>query len=212
MYVPEQFKETRIAVLAQAIRDIQLATLVTAGTDGYRASHIPMIFKQGEMLLEGHVARANDHWRILTEPRVSLAVFLGPQTYISPSWYETKLEHGRVVPTWNYLAVHASGPLSAIDDKTWLVNHLNELTDMNEQHRERPWQMTDAPADFLKNLMEGIVGLQLKIEEIVGSWKMIQHRKQGDRLGTIAGLIRSADEKNQMVAKTMQKLEAERLD
>jgi transcriptional regulator len=214
MYVPEQFKETRMAVLAQAIRDVQLATLVTAGTDGYRASHIPMIFKQvsGEMFLEGHVARGNDHWRILREPRVSLAVFLGPQTYISPSWYETKREHGKVVPTWNYLAVHVSGPLSAVDDKTWLVSHLNELTDMNEQHQERPWQMNDAPADFLENLLEGIVGLRLKIEEIVGSWKMIQHRKKGDRLGTIAGLIRSADDKNQMVAETMQKLETDRLD
>jgi transcriptional regulator len=92
------------------------------------------------------------------------------------------------------------------------MNHLNELTTMNEQYQEHPWQMNDAPADFLENLMEGIVGLRLKIEEIVGSWKMIQHRKKGDRLGTIAGLIRSADEKNQMAAKTMQKLEADRLD
>lgn len=118
MYSPAQFQENRPDVLARAIRDIQLATLVTAHGRDDAASHVPMVLKvdRDTMVLESHVARSNDHWAVLDEPRPSLAVFSGPQTYVSPSWYETKRQHGKVVPTWNDVSVHARGRLEVLSD------------------------------------------------------------------------------------------------
>ena len=209
MYTPPQFREERPEVLLQALRDIQFAALITATEEGYQASHIPMVVKmEGDAIVfEGHVARPNTHWKLLDRPRSSLAIFQGPQAYVSPSWYETKRQHGKVVPTWNYIAVHAHGELEAIEDREWLLNHLSDLTQANENQRENPWAVSDAPADYIGNLARAIVGLRFAVERLEGSWKLIQHRSEGDRTGTIAGLAASARPGDQAVAAAMAALE-----
>ena len=212
MYVPPQFREERPEVLAGAIRGIQLATLVTMTPDGLVASHIPMILKDqgGELVLEGHVARQNEHWRGLGDAGPSLAIFQGPQAYVSPAWYASKREHGKVVPTWNYIAVHAHGRVEAIEDPAWLAGHLDDLTRLNEGRRADPWEISDAPAGFVANLSRAIVGLRFRVERLEGAWKMIQHRSEADRLGTIAGLSQSDDPGAGAVAGIMRDLEAGR--
>ncbi len=209
MYVPKQYREDRPEVLARAMRDIQLATLVTPGPDGLQVSHVPVVLKESAddaWTLECHVARPNPHWRLAgTE---SVAVFQGPQAYISPSWYATKREHGKVVPTWNYIAVHAHGALEAVEDEAWLRAHLNDLTGRNEAGRDHPWAVSDAPAEFLQGMVRAIVGLRLRVARVEGAWKMIQHRSEGDRLGTIAGL--EEEVRGRAVAEVMRELEAAR--
>ena len=211
MYIPQHFEEKRPDVLARAIREIQFALLVTAVDGAYLASHLPMVLKHadGALTLEAHVARANEHWKALRSKRASLAVFQGPQTYISPSWYETKRQHGKVVPTWNYVVVHAHGPLEIVEDRDWLLAHLKDLVTANESRRERPWAISDAPADFIDGMTRAIVGLRLTVDRLEGKWKMIQNRSQPDRLGTMTGLSASADAKDQAVAAIMWALELE---
>ncbi len=213
MYTPTQFREDRPEVLAATVHDIRFATLVTATADGYHASHLPMVLKreEGGYVLEAHVASPNPHWEVFRSgPLPSLAIFQGPQAYVSPSWYETKRQHGRVVPTWNYIAVHAHGPMSIVEDRTWLLSHLEELTDANEGSREHPWAVSDAPADFIGNLVGAIVGLRLQVARFEGSWKLIQHRSEGDRQGAAAGLCASPRVGDQAVGRIMRDLEAAR--
>lgn len=213
MYTPRQFREDRPEVLARAVRSIQLAALVTPGPDGgLQVSHVPMVLKEGESgawTLETHVARPNPHWTLAGEGTASAAVFQGPQSYVSPSWYATKREHGKVVPTWNYVAVHVHGRLEAVEDQGWLLAHLADLTDANEAARDRPWKVSDAPAGFVHGLTRAIVGLRLSVTRVEGAWKMIQHRSEGDRSGTIAGL--EAEPHGQAVADVMRGLEAARV-
>lgn len=211
MYVPRQFQEQRPDILAGAIRSIQFATLVTPGADGLQVSHVPMVLKQAEdgaWTLESHVARPNSHWALAGTEAASVAVFQGPQAYVSPSWYATKREHGKVVPTWNYIAVHAHGRLEAVEDQAWLLAHLDDLTDANEAGRAHPWEVSDAPADFVHGLTRAIVGLRMPVSRTEGAWKMIQHRGEGDRLGTIDGL--EAEPQGRAVAEIMRALEAAR--
>jgi transcriptional regulator len=212
LYIPQHFQEERPDVLARAIREIQFALLVTAVDGAYQASHLPMVLKQadGTLRLEGHVARANEHWKVLAGKPIALAVFQGPQTYISPSWYETKRQHGKVVPTWNYVVVHAHGFLEAIEDRDWLLPHLEDLVAANESRREQPWAISDAPADFINRMTRAIVGLRLTVERLEGKWKMIQNRSEPDRIGTMAGLSASADPNDQAVAEIMRALETDR--
>lgn len=211
MYIPPQFREERPEVLAQAMRRIQFATLVTAGPAGLEISHVPMILKDaggGERILLTHVSRANPHWKAVATQTESVAIFQGPQAYISPSWYATKREHGKVVPTWNYIAVHARGHLEAIEDPAWLHAHVTDLTRANESEREQPWEVTDAPVDYVSAQIRGIVGLRLSVARVEGAWKMIQHRSEGDRLGSIAGL--EAEPHGHAVAQVMRELERSR--
>jgi transcriptional regulator len=211
VYVPRQFREERREVLAQAIRGIQLAALVTPGSDGLHVSHLPMVLKEegAAWTLEGHVARPNPHWTLAGSGNASVAVFQGPQAYVSPSWYASKREHGTAVPTWNYLAVHAHGGLEAVEDEAWLLAHLNDLTGANEAGRAHPWGIADAPADFVRALTRAIVGLRLPITRVEGAWKMIQHRGEGDRLGAIDGL-EAQPNGGRAVAEVMRGLEAAR--
>lgn len=212
MFAPSYFREERIDVLAQAVRDIQLGMLVTAVSGEYRASHLPMVLKKegGAFVLESHVARANDHWTVLDRPLASLATFQGPQAYVSPSWYESKREHGKVVPTWNYIAVHAHGTLEAVEDEGWLGAHLDELVSANESHREAPWAVSDAPADFVRKLSRAVVGLRLRVERLEGKWKLSQNRPEGDRIGVVAGLSASPRSGDAAVAEIMRGLETAR--
>lgn len=209
MYVPRQYVEDRPEILAEAIRDIRLAALVTASPDGLHVSHLPLMLKaeaDGAWVLEGHVARPNPHW---TMAAPSVAIFQGPHAYISPSWYASKREHGRVVPTWNYIAVHAHGTLEAVEDEAWLRAHLDDMARANEAGREHPWAVSDAPASYLAGMLRAIVGIRLRVTHVEGAWKMIQHRSDPDRLGAIAGL--EGEPQGQAVAAVMRNLETARL-
>jgi transcriptional regulator len=212
VYVPRQYREERRDVLARAVRRIAFAMLVTPGPGGLQISHVPMILKEapdGAWLLETHVARANPHAGAAGScVAPSVAVFQGPQAYVSPSWYATKREHGRVVPTWNYIAVHAHGMLEAVDDERWLHAHLRALTRANEAGREHPWEVEDAPAEFIAGQARAIVGMRLPVTRIEAAWKMAQHRSEGDRLGAIVGLER--EPAGTAVAEVMRDLEEAR--
>jgi transcriptional regulator len=209
MYIPRQFREERPDVLARAVRDIQFAALVTNAAEGLYVTHMPWVLVEdadGAWTLQGHVARANPHW--MMAGAASVAIFQGPHAYVSPSWYATKREHGKVVPTWNYIAVHLHGVLEAVEDRDWLLAHLDDLTSANEAGRAQPWAVSDAPADFVHGLTRAIVGVRLRVERREGAWKMIQHRSEGDRLGTIAGL--DGAPRGHAVADVMRALEAAR--
>jgi transcriptional regulator len=189
VYLPPAFQEDRTDVLHAAIRGSGLATLVTLGPDGLVASHIPLLLEPEPApygTLIGHVARPNPQARGATGP--ALAIFHGPDAYITPSWYETKRATGKVVPTWNYVAVHATGPISFFDDPERLLEVVTRLTERHESGRAAPWAVSDAPADFVQGMLKGIVGLSIRIERLEGKWKMSQNRPPADRDGVVAGL------------------------
>jgi len=194
MYLPKHFEQTDRAQLASLIAAHPLATLVTRQGEGFSADHIPLVFDatQGEHgLLRGHVARANPLWREAAGVEV-LVVFSGPQAYISPSWYPSKAASGKVVPTWNYAVVHARGPLRAIEDAPWLHAFVSALTQRQEGPRVQPWQVGDAPDDYVQQMLGAIVGIEIPLTSLVGKWKVSQNRSNADRLGVVAGLASEA--------------------
>lgn len=191
MYLPPHFTEDRLPILHEAIRRAPLATLVTFGPDGMIASHLPLMISPDEGpqgTLHGHMARANLQWRRLDAAVPALAVFTGPDAYITPSWYATKRETGKVVPTWNYVAVHAYGTIETYDDSDRLLDLVERLTRTHEAKRAAPWAVGDAPADFVRGQLKGIVGVALPIDRLEGKWKMSQNRPAADRTGVVAGL------------------------
>ena len=203
MYLPKDFKEERVPVMHEAIRQARLGTLITLGPDGMEASHIPMLVDPEPApfgTLRGHIARANPQWRRATSGAQALAIFLGPDAYITPAWYETKRQSGKVVPTWNYVAVHAYGPLEFYEDADRLLALVTRLTETHEAGRDRPWAVSDAPGDYVAGMLRAIVGVELPIARLEGKWKMSQNRPAADRVGTIAGLTAEGGEKEVAVA------------
>lgn len=193
MYLPGQFNEERLEVLLQAIREARLATLVTMGAEGIEASHVPLLLDPEPRpygTLIGHLARPNPQWSRATPDLQALAIFLGPEAYVSPAWYQTKRETGRVVPTWNYVAIHAYGRIQFFDDAERLLDLVTRLTAAHEGSRPQPWAVGDAPADFIHGMLKGIVGFAIPIERLEGKWKMSQNRPAADRAGVIEGLRR----------------------
>lgn len=209
MYIPRANEESRIPVLHQLIQTEPLAALVTMSASGLLASHIPMVLDRADStlgILRGHVSRANPQWRDLNASVDALAIFSGPQHYITPSWYPGKLEHGKEVPTWNYVVVHAYGPLQAMEEEAWLMSHLEQLTAENEAGTPIPWKVSDAPADFIRSQIKGIVGFEIPIRRLEGKWKVSQNRSARDKQSVIAGLT----ELNTPDSLTMKDLVAER--
>jgi len=206
MYVPKHFAEERSEVLHAAIARTGLATLVTLGPDGLIATHLPLLLDvtAGPLgTLYGHVARGNPQWRDFNPTVDALAIFLGPEAYVSPSWYATKRENARVVPTWNYLTVHAYGSLRTFDDADRLRAHVTRLTDRQEAPRDDRWRVSDAPGDFVDGMLKGIVGLELPITRLEGKWKMSQNRPAADQQGAIVGLEATGRPPEQAVAEVM---------
>ena len=185
MYVPNVFEEKRSDVLAELIAKYPLGTLVSIDGDGaLQANNVPFLFEDGA--LRGHVARGNPLWR---ETRgESLVIFQGPNVYVSPSFYPSKAVDGKVVPTWNYATVQARGMLRAIDDKDWLRDLVTRLTDRHEGTREKPWAVTDAPADYIDKMLPAIVGIEIHLTSLVGKWKTSQNRTPVDRAGVLDAL------------------------
>jgi transcriptional regulator len=206
VYNPPAFRETRPEELTAAMAAIGLATLVTRGSGGLVATHLPLLHDpepapRGRLL--GHLARANPQWRELAPDEEALAVFLGPEAYVTPRWYPSKAEHGRVVPTWNYLAVHAWGRLRVETEPTALEALVRRLTERHEAGADIPWRVEDAPAAFLADQLKGIVGIELTIARLEGKWKMSQNRPPADREGVIGGLERREEAGDAAVAEVM---------
>lgn len=173
-----------------------LATLVTSAGGALEANHIPMLIDPAPAphgTLRGHVARANPLWRERHEGGEALAVFQGPQTYVTPSWYPSKRDTGKVVPTWNYAVVHARGPLVVRDDLAWLRDLVSRLTDLQEAGWPQPWGIADAPADYIERMLEAIVGIEIPVVQLQGKWKVSQNRSEADRAGVIDGMVRRGD-------------------
>ena len=191
MYIPQPFEESRIAVLHELIRARPLATLVTLSAAGLNANHIPLHLSAvsgGFGSLRGHVARANPVWQDLVPEVDALAVFHGPQGYISPSLYPAKKQHGQVVPTWNYAVVHAYGTLNVIEDPAWLRSQLEALTCQSEAGLAAPWAVADAPREYIDRLAAEIVGIEMVITRLNGKWKASQNQSPENQAGVVAGL------------------------
>jgi|SRR5580658_3254950 transcriptional regulator len=203
MYQPPAFREDRIEVQHQLIRAHPLGLLITAGPAGLIANPLPFLIDPSgseKGSLRVHLARANPQWRELEAVEECLVVFQGPQDYVTPSWYATKRETGKVVPTWNYATVHAWGrPRVMNNDDAWLRRQLEDLTRSREGRRAAPWQVDDAPAEFVAAQMRAIVGVEIPIRRIEGKWKMSQNRPLADRAGVIAG-FREQGESGDLIA------------
>jgi transcriptional regulator len=184
VYIPQHFVEDRVEALTDFVRANPFCTLVTHGPDGLFASHIPLLLDSGagpKGLLRGHLAKANPQWRTFAQDADVLAIFNGPHHYISPSWYPSKAEHGKVVPTWNYVAVHAYGQMRIVEDRERLLEHLRKLTDSQEVNNPERWHVDDAPAEYIDGLTKAIVGVEIEIGRMEGKWKVSQNRPAADR-------------------------------
>lgn len=199
MYQPPHFQETRQDVLHGLIRAHPLGLLISNGAEGPVANAIPFLLDAPSLRnaeappngrLRAHLARANPQWRLLADNPASpvLVVFQGTDAYVTPSWYETKRETGKVVPTWNYATVQVRGAVRVIEDQDWLARQISELTVTQEAARKAPWAVTDAPASFIQSQIKGIVGLEIEITDMQGKWKVSQNRPIADRSGVAEGL------------------------
>lgn len=191
MYVPPYHRLTDRDAVFSLIEAHSLGTWVCQSNGGLVVNHIPFVLDRqmgpnGTLL--GHVARANTVWRELQTTTLSVVAFQGPQAYITPGWYPGKVEHGRVVPTWNYIAVHAHGVARVVEDRDALWDLLNRLTNAQEAKRSSPWRVNDAPASFVERMMDAIVGIEISIERLEGKLKVSQDEARADREGTVSGL------------------------
>ncbi len=191
MYIPTQFEQLDVEIMHELIRNRPLATLVTLGANGINANHIPLHLAEMPEpfgVLRGHIARANPLWRDLAADVETPAIFHGPDAYISPSWYATKQETDKVVPTWNYAVVHAYGSLRIIDDAAWLRAQLEALTQQNEAAFPKPWAVSDALEDFTERLIEAVVGIEMVITRLTDKWKVSQNQQPQNRRSVVQGL------------------------
>ncbi|ONH31131.1 FMN-binding negative transcriptional regulator [Pseudofrankia asymbiotica] len=188
MYVPTANRVDDEALIREFVAERGSGTLVTVGPDGTAdATLLPVLWEAD--LLVAHFARANDHWRRMRDGAAGLLVVNGPEAYVSPSWYPTKAEHGgRVVPTWNYSAVHLRGPVTVHDDPEWLRAAVTGLTDRHEAGREHPWAVTDAPERYVDGMLRAVVGVSLRVESVEAKAKWSQNRSEADRAGVLAAL------------------------
>lgn len=205
MYLPSHFEETRTEVLHQFMHERPLATLVTLGAAGLNANHLPFELDTEPLpngTLRCHVARANPVWHDHSRDTEALIIFHGPQVYISPSWYETKKHGGEVVPTYNYVVVHAYGALRIIEDRAWLRGLVTRLTERFESASAAPWQVSDAPADFIDKQLGAIVGIEIVVTRLAGKWKASQNRPALDRAG-VTGALSNADDADSLAMAQM---------
>ena len=205
MYIPASYAESDLPTLLAFIERHPLAAIVTVSeTSGLFATHLPLILDSvaaAPGTLVGHLARANPHYRqIAGGATEALVIFTGPNAYVTPQWYQSKQEHGRVVPTWNYVAVHAYGTVRLRDDPVFLRQHLEALTSRHEASREEPWHVSDAPEEFIAQQMKAIVGFEFQIARLEGKWKMSQNRSEADIDGVIRGLGASEAQSDRAVA------------
>ncbi|WP_026299227.1 FMN-binding negative transcriptional regulator [Elioraea tepidiphila] len=206
MYAPPSFRVKDPEELRAMIAGLRFATMVVNGPEGPVAAHLPMVADATRpQILLGHVARANPIVTLLREAPAALACFVGPGAYVTPAWYASKREHGKVVPTWNYIAVHARGRIEPVDDAGELRAIVAALTDAMEADRPEPWAVEDAPADFLAGMLKAIFGFRLHVTALEGSAKLSQNRPAADHAGVVEGLVASPLETDRLVGALMRK-------
>ncbi|MCV2355599.1 FMN-binding negative transcriptional regulator [Paucibacter sp. B2R-40] len=196
MYVPPYHAQTELNSVQSLIEAQPLGAWVISGAEGLIANHIPFILdrSRGEFgTLRAHVSRANPVWQQLAASTDSLVMFQGPQSYITPSWYPTRLTEGKVVPTWNYVVAHAHGKARAVEDPRWILQLLRDLTEHSEAQQALPWKIEDAPLDFISRLARAVVGIEIPISKLQGKWKLSQDEAMPDRLGTADKLLALGD-------------------
>ncbi|SDK16848.1 negative transcriptional regulator, PaiB family [Methylophilus rhizosphaerae] len=206
MYIPKHFAEPDKTALYDIVRAYPLATLVTQTADGVDANHVPLhltVQNGTAITLSGHVARANPLWKTYNGSKEVLAIFHGPNAYITPSWYPEKARSGMVVPTWNYVVVHVHGNLKVIDDASWLRRHLALLTAQQEASFKKPWQVEDAPSNFIEKMIQAVVGIEINITSLTGKWKSSQNQPVENQLGAVQGLQESDATVNHQMASIM---------
>ena len=203
MYQPSAFREERLETLHALIRAHPLAMLITGGTAGLIANLVPFTLADAgdKGTLRAHIAKANDQVNALESGAETLVVFQGPEAYITPSWYSSKHADGKVVPTWNYAVVHAYGQPKAIDEKSWLLQHVTQLTAVHEAEQTLRWEVSDAPHEFIQQMLGAIVGIEIPISKLQGKWKVSQNRQLPDQLGVAAGLESQATDRSLAMAK-----------
>ncbi len=203
MQIQRHFEEHRKPVLHELIHTNPLATFVTYQNDEFVIDHMPFVLNahEGENgVLMGHMPRSNPAWKIFDGRTIAVAVFQGAATYISPNWYPSKKEHGKVVPTWNYAVVHAHGRPRVFDDPDRLMGHLSQLTDGQESEQISPWKVSDAPQEYTLRMIKKIVGIEIPITSLVGKWKVSQNRTTADRDGVVDGLKSQGDDASMAMA------------
>ncbi|ROM80425.1 transcriptional regulator [Pseudomonas brassicacearum] len=206
MYNPKAFAVEDLPQLHGMMNDCRLAVLITHGEHGLQASHLPLLLDTQQGLngsLYGHMARANPQWRDLQAGAEALVIFAGADAYVSPSLYPGKAEHGKVLPTWNYVAVHAYGTAEVFSDPHRLRNLVGALTDRHESGRAQPWTIDDAPAEYIDSMLKAIVGFALPIQRLEGKRKLSQNRSPADAVGVRNGLAASPDPQDQTLARLM---------
>jgi transcriptional regulator len=208
MYEVEAFREERPEVMHALVRAHPLATLICVTAHGLEANHLPLLIDPDPApfgTLRGHVARTNPLWRTFSAEMEVLAVFQSAQGYITPSWYPSKAQTRKVVPTWNYAVVHAHGPLRIYEDAEWLRKLVTRLTASQESMHEKPWRVTDAPADYVDAMLKAIVGVEIPVRRLQGKWKMSQNRLPQDRDGVIGALDARGDAASRAMLDAMRK-------
>ncbi len=186
MYIPKVFEQADSASLIKLVKDFPFATLIASSNDGLEAEHLPMYMDDG--VLQGHVAKGNPFWQRIAEGSDVMAIFQGANSYISPSYYPSKQRDGKVVPTWNYLVVHVKGKIKYKHEASWKLSMLTRLTDLHETRKSMPWQVCDAPQDYLVNMLSALVGIEIHIESMAGKWKVSQNQSVENKQGVVDGL------------------------
>ncbi|WP_278619691.1 FMN-binding negative transcriptional regulator [Ectopseudomonas oleovorans] len=206
MYCPAAFRQDDLPSLHAQIQASGLAIVTSSGAQGLQASHLPLLLEPGEGefgTLYGHFARANPHWRDLADGAEALVVFSGADAYVHPGWYPAKAEHGKVVPTWNYIAVHAWGQAEVFDEPERLLELVSRLSERHEQGRPQPWAVSDAPREYIDSMLRAIVGFALPIRRLEGKWKLSQNRSSNDQAGVRTGLATSNNPRDHELAARM---------
>lgn len=205
MYLPKQFTAPDDQAGLNIIRRYPFATLIATLPTGLEVNHLPLSLQEGGLC--GHMARANPLWVALQSqpsPQPVMAIFHGPHAYVTPSWYHSKAQSGRVVPTWNYVVVHVQGQLRFVEDENWLRTQLRAQTAQQESEFEHTWQLEDAPADFIDRMLQAVVGIEIKITELTGKWKVSQNQSLENQLGVWQGLQASKEAHARELAVLMQ--------
>jgi transcriptional regulator len=206
MYTPKKFQQHDVTALKELIVAYPFATLMTHSDAGIEAEHIPFILTQvkGRDVLQGHIAKANPLWKKVKDNAQVLIVFNGPNCYISPNYYPTKKEAGKVVPTWNYVTVHVKGAISFVQDDNWNFNLITNLTNHHEAAQQEPWSIEDAPQEYIARMLPAIVGIEIDITSITGKWKVSQNQPEINKQGMVNALSKEVECDARKIAKLVQ--------
>ena len=204
MYLPKHFSVDDPALLAQLIAEYPLATIVGSLENQLEVNHLPLMLSSDRTKLYGHIARVNPLVKVAVSSNTSItAIFNGPQAYVTPAWYPSKKETGKVVPTWNYAVVHAQGDIKLIEDAQWLRSHVAQMTNIHEPTYQSNWKLDDAPEDYVQMMLKAIIGIEIEVKSLVGKFKLSQNRPAQDYAAVVETIEKSPQEVLQEMRKYM---------